>query len=86
MARGSPEQVIGGWRHFGDAPPEGMTDADIARRQGEGSLEVIRGEGFAKPNPTPMFANPPGLLRLEPYSVGLRERIWWGAGPNATAE
>ena len=34
----------------------------------------------------PMFPNPPGLLRLEPYSEGLRERIWWGAGSNATAE
>jgi alkanesulfonate monooxygenase SsuD/methylene tetrahydromethanopterin reductase-like flavin-dependent oxidoreductase (luciferase family) len=32
-----------------------------------------------------MFPNPPGLLRLEPYSKGLRERIWWGAGTNATA-
>ena len=32
-----------------------------------------------------MFPNPPGLLRLEPYSESLRERIWWGAGSNATA-
>ena len=43
------------------------------------------GEGFAKPNPRPMFPNPPGLLRLEPYSAGLRDRIWWGSAPNATA-
>jgi alkanesulfonate monooxygenase SsuD/methylene tetrahydromethanopterin reductase-like flavin-dependent oxidoreductase (luciferase family) len=40
---------------------------------------------FARPNPRPMFPNPPGLLRVEPYSQGLRERIWWGAGSNATA-
>ncbi len=33
-----------------------------------------------------MFPNPTGLLRLEPFSEGLRERIWWGAGTNATAE
>ncbi len=33
-----------------------------------------------------MFPNPPGLLRLEPYSEGLRERIWWGAGSSDTAE
>jgi alkanesulfonate monooxygenase SsuD/methylene tetrahydromethanopterin reductase-like flavin-dependent oxidoreductase (luciferase family) len=33
-----------------------------------------------------MFPNPPGLLRLEPFSEGLRERIWWGAGTNATAD
>jgi alkanesulfonate monooxygenase SsuD/methylene tetrahydromethanopterin reductase-like flavin-dependent oxidoreductase (luciferase family) len=32
-----------------------------------------------------MFPNPPGLLRLEPYSEGLRDRIWWGAASNATA-
>ena len=48
-------------------------------------LEVLKGEGFAQPSPRPMFPNPPGLLRLEPHSEGLRERIWWGAGSNATA-
>ena len=86
ISRGSPEQVIDGWRHFGFAPPEGMSDADMARRHTEVFLEVLRGEGFARPNPNPMFPNPQGLLRLEPYSAGLRERIWWGAATNATAE
>jgi alkanesulfonate monooxygenase SsuD/methylene tetrahydromethanopterin reductase-like flavin-dependent oxidoreductase (luciferase family) len=85
ISRGSPEQVIDGWRYFGYAPPEGMTDADMARRHTEVLLEVLRGEGFARPNPRPMFPNPPGLLRVEPYSEGLRDRIWWGAGSNATA-
>jgi alkanesulfonate monooxygenase SsuD/methylene tetrahydromethanopterin reductase-like flavin-dependent oxidoreductase (luciferase family) len=33
-----------------------------------------------------MFPNPPGLLRVEPHSPGLRDRIWWGAGTRATAE
>ncbi|MEA2978884.1 MAG: hypothetical protein QOF09_707, partial [Alphaproteobacteria bacterium] len=80
-----PEQVIDGFRHFGYAPAEGMTDADMGRRHAEVFLEVLKGEGFAQPNPNPMFPNPPGLLRLEPYSAGLRERIWWGAGSNATA-
>ena len=32
-----------------------------------------------------MFPNPPGLLRIEPHSKGLRDRIWWGAASNATA-
>ena len=86
ISRGSPEQVIDGWRYFGYAPAEGMTDADMARRHTEVLLDVLRGEGFARPNPQPMFPNPPGLLRLEPHSEGLRERIWWGAGTNATAE
>jgi alkanesulfonate monooxygenase SsuD/methylene tetrahydromethanopterin reductase-like flavin-dependent oxidoreductase (luciferase family) len=86
ISRGSPEQVIDGFRYFGYVPPEGMTDADMARRHTEVFLDVLRGEGFAKPNPRPMFANPPGLLRLEPHSETLRERIWWGASTNATAE
>jgi alkanesulfonate monooxygenase SsuD/methylene tetrahydromethanopterin reductase-like flavin-dependent oxidoreductase (luciferase family) len=75
-----------GFHYFGYAPPEGMTDADMARRHTEVFLEVLLGKGFAKPNPRPMFPNPPGLLRLEPHSEGLRDRIWWGAGTNATAE
>jgi alkanesulfonate monooxygenase SsuD/methylene tetrahydromethanopterin reductase-like flavin-dependent oxidoreductase (luciferase family) len=85
ISRGSPEQVIDGWRYFGYAPPEGMTDAEMARNHTEVLFEVLRGEGFARPNPQPMFPNPPGLLRVEPYSKGLRDRIWWGAGSNATA-
>jgi len=32
-----------------------------------------------------MFPNPQVLLRPEPHSEGLRERIWWGASSNATA-
>ncbi|WP_405423904.1 LLM class flavin-dependent oxidoreductase [Pantoea stewartii] len=85
LSRGSPEQVIDGWRYFGYVPQEGETDADMGRRHTEVFLDALRGEGFAKPNPQPMFPNPPGLLRLEPLSEGLRERIWWGSGSNATA-
>jgi alkanesulfonate monooxygenase SsuD/methylene tetrahydromethanopterin reductase-like flavin-dependent oxidoreductase (luciferase family) len=86
ISRGSPEQVIEGYKYFGYAPPEGMDHAAMARRHTEVFLDVLRGQGFAKPNPSPMFPNPPGLLRLEPHSEGLRERIWWGAATNATAE
>ena len=86
ISRGSPEQVIDGWKHFGYAPAEGETGADMARRHTQVFLDLLRGEGFAQPNPRPMFPNPPGLLRLEPHSEGLRDRIWWGAGSNATAK
>jgi alkanesulfonate monooxygenase SsuD/methylene tetrahydromethanopterin reductase-like flavin-dependent oxidoreductase (luciferase family) len=85
ISRGSPEQVIDGWRYFGYAPAEGETDADMARRHAEVLLDALRGEGFAQPNPRPMFPNPPGLLRVEPHSAGLRDRIWWGSSSNATA-
>ena len=86
ISRGSPEQVIDGWRYFGYAPDDGTTDAEMGRRHAEVFLNLLRGDGFAKPNPRPMFPNPPGLLRIEPHSEGLRDRIWWGAGSNATAE
>jgi alkanesulfonate monooxygenase SsuD/methylene tetrahydromethanopterin reductase-like flavin-dependent oxidoreductase (luciferase family) len=86
ISRGSPEQVIGGYRHFGYVPAEGQSDADMARQHTEVFLQVLTGAGFAEPNPSPMFPNPPGLLRLEPHAPGLRDRIWWGAGSRATAE
>jgi alkanesulfonate monooxygenase SsuD/methylene tetrahydromethanopterin reductase-like flavin-dependent oxidoreductase (luciferase family) len=87
ISRGSPEQVIDGFRYFGYEPPEGdAVGADMARQHTEAFLQVLSGTGFAQPNPSPMFPNPPGLLRPEPHSPGLRERIWWGAGSRATAE
>ncbi|MEZ4596301.1 MAG: LLM class flavin-dependent oxidoreductase [Chloroflexota bacterium] len=85
ISRGSPEQVIDGWRYFGFAPAEGETEHDMARRHAEVFLEVLKGEGFAQPNPRPMFPNPPGLLRVEPHAEGLRDRIWWGSATDATA-
>ena len=85
ISRGSPEQVIDGWRHFGYELADGETDAEMGRRKAMEFLEKLDGVGFADPNPYPMFPNPPGLLRLEPHSEGLRDRIWWGAASNATA-
>jgi alkanesulfonate monooxygenase SsuD/methylene tetrahydromethanopterin reductase-like flavin-dependent oxidoreductase (luciferase family) len=85
ISRGSPEQVIDGFRHFGYAPAQGETDTDMARRHTDGFLELLEGKGFAQPNPRPMFPNPPGLLRVEPHSEGLRDRIWWGSGSNDTS-
>ncbi|WP_104105162.1 LLM class flavin-dependent oxidoreductase [Nocardioides sp. 616] len=85
ISRGSPEQVIDGYKYFGYTP-EGDDHATMARRHTEVLLEVLKGDGFAQPNPRPMFPNPPGLLGIEPHSPGLRERIWWGAGSRATAQ
>lgn len=85
ISRGSPEQVVDGFRYFGYEPEDG-DHAAMARKHTEVFLDVLSGKGFAEPSPRPMFPNPPGLLRIEPYSEGLRERIWWGAGSRATAE
>src|SRR5476649_840418 len=53
ISRGSPEQVIDGWRHFGHHPIEGEDDADMARQHTEKFLELLEGNGFALPNPRP---------------------------------
>src|SRR5215203_3667097 len=60
ISRGSPEQVIDGFRHFGYIPTDGQTDADMARGHAEVFLELLKGEGFAQPNPRPMLPNQPG--------------------------
>src|SRR6202171_4682699 len=44
ISRGSPEQVIDGWRQFGYAPADGESDADMARRHAEVFLETLKGE------------------------------------------
>ncbi|MDF3281160.1 MULTISPECIES: LLM class flavin-dependent oxidoreductase [unclassified Gordonia (in: high G+C Gram-positive bacteria)] len=86
ISRGSPEQVIEGYKYFGYVPADGETDADMARSHTDVFLQVIDGARFAEPNPSPMFPNPPGPLGIEPQSPGLRDRIWWGAGTRASAE
>ena len=85
ISRGSPEQVIEGYKYFGYDPGEGNDHADMAREHARVFLDVIDGKRFAEPNPRPMFPNPPGLLGIEPQSPGLRDRIWWGAGTRKTA-
>src|SRR6201997_3780283 len=47
VSRGSPEQVIDGWRYFGYGPAEGESDAEMGRRHAKVFLDVLRGEGFA---------------------------------------
>ncbi|GMA31542.1 LLM class flavin-dependent oxidoreductase [Litorihabitans aurantiacus] len=87
ISRGSPEQVIEGYRYFGYGAPEGQSMDDVARSNTEVFLKVIQGARFAEPNPRPMFPNPhPGPLGIEPQSPGLSERMWWGSGSNATGE
>ncbi|QCI13512.1 LLM class flavin-dependent oxidoreductase [Pseudomonas putida] len=86
LSRGSPEQALDGWRHFGHIPAPGQTCADMAREHTATLLNALRGEGIAAPSPQAMYPNPPGLLRLEPFSSGLQERIWWGASSFATAQ
>src|ERR1700723_272903 len=45
ISRGSPEQVVDGWRYFDYAPAAGESDADMARRHAEKFLDVLKGDG-----------------------------------------
>ena len=58
ISRGSPEQVVEGWRYFGYEPAEGSTDADMARQHADVFLKVIEGNGFAEPNPATDVSEP----------------------------
>ena len=46
ISRGSPEQVIEGYRYFGYAPDEGRDDADMAREHTRVFLDVLDRRGF----------------------------------------
>lgn len=93
VGRGSPEHVVDGWRHFGHVPQAGEDGGDMARRHAETLFELLSGVRFAQPNALPTLPNAgsslptaispshdePALLRLEPHSEGLRDRLWWGS-------
>lgn len=84
VGRGSPEQVLDGWKYFGyDYSEEEIKE--ITRQRTLEFLKLLEGKPFAEPNPMSMFPQGPGKLRIEPYSDGLRERIWWGSGSTETA-
>lgn len=84
VGRGSPEQVLDGWKYFGyDYSEEEIKE--VTRQRTLEFLQLLKGEKFAEPNPQPMFPQAPGKLRLEPYSEGLQQRIWWGSGSTETA-
>src|SRR5258707_10086429 len=41
ISRGSPEQVIDGWRYFGYRPAEGENEAGMGRRHAEDFVDVL---------------------------------------------
>ena len=86
ISRGSPEQVIDGWRYFGYVPAGGQDRRRHGAAPRRGLPRPAARRGFRQAEPAADVSKPAGLLRLEPHSEGLRERIWWGAGTNATAQ
>lgn len=86
VSRGSPETVVRGYEAFGYTGSKDPRGADIAREHFATFLRAIEGEGLAERDPHSPFGGGTGMQRIEPYSPGLRSRIWWGAGNRETAE
>lgn len=83
ISRGSPEPAFRGADAFGYAPPEGMSDAELARRKTELFRAAIAGAGVVHADAG--GAPGPATLPIQPLSPGLPERIWWGSGSSRTA-
>ena len=83
VSRGSPEPALNGAHAFGFVPPEGMTDADLARHKLELFLAAIEGAGVVASDPR--MTGVSRALPVQPQAPGLRDRIWWGSGTRATA-
>lgn len=63
---------------------------EMAREKFYRFLEAIEGKGMATAAPEdqqyPLMVQPGSPLPIFPHSEGLRQRIWWGAGSNYSAE
>jgi len=62
ISRGSPEQVIEGYRYFGYEPADGTDQADMAREHTRVFLEALKGDGFAEPNRDQCSKTHPGCF------------------------
>jgi len=85
VSRGSPETALRGSEAFGYVPPEGSTDADLARDKTALFLAAVGGAGVVDADPR-MTGGVSGRLPIQPQAPGLADRIWWGSGTRATAE
>jgi alkanesulfonate monooxygenase SsuD/methylene tetrahydromethanopterin reductase-like flavin-dependent oxidoreductase (luciferase family) len=83
ISRGSPEPAERGAEAFGYVPPEGHSDADLARAHTRQFREAIAGAPVVRSDPR-MTGAVTGLA-VQPQSPGLADRIWWGSGTRQTA-
>lgn len=88
VSRGAPEIANKGWESFGYQAKE-RNGADLARAHYERFLDAVSGTPMAEAAPLheqyPTQLNPGTPLPVLPHSPGLRSRIWYGAGSNASA-
>lgn len=89
ISRGAPEAADKGWEAFGYTAEE-ENGSDLAYSKFYRMLEAIEGKPVARAADEGK-QYPPGMYRpgqplpIFPHSPGLRQRIWWGAGTNASA-
>ena len=83
ISRGSPEPALHGAHSFGYVPPEGKSDADLAREKTALFRAAITGAGVVQADPE--MTGTTGLLAIQPQSPGLDNRIWWGSGTRESA-
>jgi len=83
ISRGSPETALRGSQAFGYVPPEGSTDADVAREHTEIFRTALTGTALVAADPR--MTGVAGRLAIQPQSPGLGDRIWWGSGTRGTA-
>ena len=84
ISRGSPETALRGSEAFGYVPPEGGSDAELAREKTGLFLAALSGATVVDADPR-MTGGASGRLAVQPQSPGLRDRIWWGSGTRGTA-
>jgi alkanesulfonate monooxygenase SsuD/methylene tetrahydromethanopterin reductase-like flavin-dependent oxidoreductase (luciferase family) len=84
VSRGSPEPAKDGAHAFGYVPPEGQSDADLARAKTELFRQAIAGGAVVHSDPA--VTGTVAGLPIQPHSPSLSERIWWGSGTRQTAE
>ena len=85
VSRGSPEASRDGQEQFGYVLGEGETWAEEAWARGERIRTALRGTPLAQPDLHSGWSHTTGMLRIEPQSPGLVDRLWWGAGTTPTA-
>ncbi len=84
VSRGSPEMALDGPGEFGYPLPDGMLPVEDAAARIALFRRAISGEGIAEPA-AHAHVMPGELLPIQPYSPGLSDRIWYGAGNTESA-
>ena len=87
ISRGSPEQVIDGWRYFGYRPLKGEDDAEMGRiTMPRIFLNCCAARDSLSQTRALCFRIPRDCYVLRSHTRrDLRDRIWWGSASNATA-